>query len=532
MKIWKYRSVKLAILFVMLVSLVEVAMSYSLAYLVVKTTEELYRNALIVLGIFLINALFMYVNTKVKSLAGYYVSQDLKQKADKYISTMSHQKFYEKDYGERLSVYINDVTSLLGLTLTRYLSMVEKAFTTIFIIVALFTIHYSMVLLAIVSLVLMVGVPGLFQAKLSAHMQNVQTGKEKYLGKMRELLQGFDTFLENSAFSIFLGKSRKAAFEYATTVYKAEKFAGIMSAALTFVNSLVTVLALSLVSYFAIQGKVAEGMFLAVTALLPSFGEAVMGFLSEKEFYKSGLDLYQTRFAELDKEEFSEEKYLTGIRSKKLAGFSFVEKSNNKKSVENIKMTDVVINFADKSITLPKDIEFNKGMKYAIIGESGSGKSTLLNVVLGKLENFTGSKKVDGVEENDAMFDRVAYVNQHTFLFNDTVRANIDMFNKYDDSKLEETLRRLRLENISLDTVLEDNGKNLSGGQRQRLAIARSLLREKEMLILDEATSALDEKTAIEIEELAFENASTVIMVSHHLSEKTKARLDKIIELG
>lgn len=533
MKIWKYRSVKVAIVFAIIATLIEILLSYSLSLLVVESKLALLRNVFIILSIYLLHGAFIYLNTKTKAMAEYFVSLDLKQKLDKYTINLSYEDYYKKDYGERISIYSNDVAKVLELVLQKYLSMIEKLFAGIFIVISLFTIHYSMVILAFVSFFIMVFIPNLFQKRLSNYIQNVQTSKEKYVSKIRELLQAFDTFLENSAFSLFLSKSRIAAENYAYISLKANTFAGLMSSVLTIVNSIVTIAALSLIAYFVIEGKVEMGMFLVVSALLPSFGGAVMGFLSEREFYKSGLELYEAKFGGVDLKQFNESIFYTSIKLnedvKNVEYNTAVETIN----ISQIKLIDVCVTYDKQSIIFPPLLKFDKGKRYAIIGKSGSGKSSLLNVILGKLTTFSGKKEINGevYDKSKTLFESIAYVNQHTFLFNDTVRNNIDLFGEYSDSKLIEILKRLNLENINLDTILEDNGKNISGGQRQRLAIARSLLRNKEFLIFDEATASLDPKTAVEIEKLALENAKTLIIVAHNLTEENKNKLDEIINL-
>ena len=82
---------------------------------------------------------------------------------------------------------------------------------------------------------------------------------------------------------------------------------------------------------------------------------------------------------------------------------------------------------------------------------------------------------------------------------------------------------------IILDVKIENNGENISGGQKIRLEIARSLLRQKEVLLVDEATASLDPENAKKIHELILSLPLTIIEIAHHIDQK--AHYDQIIAL-
>lgn len=524
-----YRSVRLAVFCTILSALLEVAVSYSLTFLVVKNRFALLQSVLMVLGLYFLQAVAMYFQMKTKGVATYYLSQDIKQKIDKWFSTLPYQRFHQKDHGEWLSLYVNDVNKVMDLTLNKFLSMVEKTAVACFVLLALFWIHYSMSILALASLLVMLLIPRVFQSHLSRHILRVQDEKETYLSKVRELLQGFDTFLENTAFSIFLRKSRLAAESFSKAVFEADRFTAVMSACLTFTNAFVTVIALGLLSYNVMEGRVGAGAFLSVSSLLPSFGAAVMEVLSEREFYKSGHELYSLKFSMLesvDREPFFEKSVgIHNIPIPEVVASKIVPLSSD------IVLQEIVVHYPNKSISLPQKIQFKKGHKYAIIGESGSGKSSLFKVLTGEWLDYHGLSQIDGKPVSSPVFDRLSYVNQNTFLFNDTVRNNIDLLGEHSDNELKSMLLKMHLGDLSLDAQIEDNGRNLSGGQRQRLSLARALLRGRSVLLLDEATANLDKELSESIERELLTLNLTVIMISHHLSDEVSKYLDDIVKL-
>jgi len=177
------------------------------------------------------------------------------------------------------------------------------------------------------------------------------------------------------------------------------------------------------------------------------------------------------------------------------------------------------------TLTIPR------GETLAIVGPSGGGKTTLVNLLLRFFDPSAGRVRIDGIDLKHATLEslraQIGIVTQETFLFNDTVRANIALGRTDADpervvqaakaANAHEFIRRLP---EGYDTHVGERGGLLSGGERQRLAIARAFLTDPPVLILDEATSQLD----AESEHLVSEAISrlmegrTVLLIAHRLS--------------
>jgi len=186
------------------------------------------------------------------------------------------------------------------------------------------------------------------------------------------------------------------------------------------------------------------------------------------------------------------------------------------------------------------DLEVATGQVVALVGESGGGKSTIADLIP-RLYDVTGGRiTIGGTDIREVRLaelrDHIAVVTQFTFLFNDSVRANIAYGEP--ERPMDEVVAAARAANAhefierlpaGYDTQIGDLGVRLSGGQRQRLAIARAILRNVPILILDEATSALDTESEALVQD-ALERlmvSRTTVVVAHRLS--TIRRADAIV---
>ena len=180
----------------------------------------------------------------------------------------------------------------------------------------------------------------------------------------------------------------------------------------------------------------------------------------------------------------------------------------------------------------------------AVIGPTGSGKTTLADLIIGLYKPQKGSITFDGIdwsEYPEKIRNITAYVPQHVFLIDGTIKENITL--GMDQDKVDETeLKRvIELANLSswveslpekYESQVGENGIKLSGGQRQRLGIARALYRKPELLILDEATSALDnasENAVVEALE-TLHGSMTMLVIAHRQS--TIEHCEQIIDIG
>jgi subfamily B ATP-binding cassette protein MsbA len=189
------------------------------------------------------------------------------------------------------------------------------------------------------------------------------------------------------------------------------------------------------------------------------------------------------------------------------------------------------------------DLSLRRGEVVALVGSSGGGKTTLLHLVPRFADPSEGRVLLDGCDLRDLRLPtlraQVALVAQETFLFDDTVRANVAYGRPdVDPARLEQACRDARAHDFIVelpqgyDTRVGERGANLSGGQRQRLAIARALLKDAPILLLDEATSSLDTESEREVQRALdrLMQDRTCLVIAHRLS--TIRHADRIAVLA
>ena len=383
-----------------------------------------------------------------------------------------------------------------------------------------------------VAVVLLVCVP-LIPAAIAA----VQTWAKKLLGKYWGQYTALgDTFLENLQGLTTLKIYQADEFKQRQMNEQAEQFRVITMKVLTMQLNSITIM--DLIAY----GGAALGMILAVMQLRAGKVD-LMGclliLLLAADFFlpmrqlgsffhiaMNGMAASEKIFRLLDLPE-GEKKGKTcpdtfGIRCRDLS-FSYEE---NRQALQEVKL------------------DFPQGGFTAIVGESGCGKSTLASILMGRRQGYSGSVTLDGTElgdiREDSLMKRITYVGHQSYLFQGTVRENLQMARPgAEDFLLWQVLEQVNLAAFlrgeqGLDTCLKSQGENLSGGQRQRLALARALLHDSPVYIFDEATSNIDVESENDImqEIYTLAKTKTVILISHRLANVTRADQIYVLDRG
>jgi ATP-binding cassette subfamily B protein len=195
-----------------------------------------------------------------------------------------------------------------------------------------------------------------------------------------------------------------------------------------------------------------------------------------------------------------------------------------------------------------QDISFacRPGQIVALLGSTGSGKTTLVNLLPRFYDYTTGSIKLDGIELTDYprefLRSQVGIVQQEAFLFSRSIRENIIYGVNHDmpQVKVENAASSAAIHDVIVsfpneyDTLVGEKGVTLSGGQKQRVTIARTILKESNMLILDDSTSSVDTETEAAIREAltGLTPKKTTFIIAHRIQSVMNADLILVMDKG
>ena len=382
----------------------------------------------------------------------------------------------------------------------------------------------------ILLLLLLVAVFFLFASNL---LGNIMKKHEK---ERTELFKGYTLYLREILTAFRLVKSnnleKRSASEFnrksESVQHKGfviDKVATLINAFLEFFLFSVIFGSMMLVAYLANQGLVSAGYVILVINSMGSIVQPLSQAMQKIPLMKGADQIWQSidESLEVIPGQVPETEPFDGL--------------NN-----CISFNDVGFSYEDTEVLKALNLNFEKGKKYLLLGPSGGGKSTILRLLRKYISPDQGELMIDDVDLDRIISEeylrQLANVEQHVFLFEDSLRNNLTLYKDYPDEEVEAAIEASGLEDFvlkqpsGLEQLILDNGKNVSGGEKARIAIARGLLRKSDILLLDEAFASLDDEVAKSIEKrlLALEGV-TVIQVSHVVFPETIDQYDQVLEI-
>lgn len=499
---------------------------YSLSYIFTSYESngnragELALSCVAVFSIWLLAILIFYFAGIFQAGTLKKLKNDLRSLIAKKISLINYDEFTSKDSGNYISWLTNDVENITSQSFVSLFSIVTSISTVLFSIGALFIISVYVGIAAIVLFFFVSVLPQIAVKGLEKANKERSATQEKSLESFKDSIMGFPIFYLTRSFPTMAERIKSASYrlENANFLF-AKRNLGIQSFIIA-MSTFGQIVILTITVFAAILGIAPIGAVISVGNLSGSFFNSVSDTAQGVAVLKASKSLW---------EKFESSKEMD-------------KRTEVIDSVDFIKLDNVGFSFEQKEVLQIKSMNFRQGGKYALVGESGCGKTTLAKILMGLLENYTGTilygdKPLNRISR-DSLYQAVAYVDQKVYLFQDTLRFNITLGATYSEERIDEIVRNCNLKSFvdslpnGLDTQIAEDGKNMSGGQRQRIALARALIRNVALIILDEGTAALDESNALEIEMGLMRDPNIgVIIITHTLRNEVKEYLDAVYEL-
>ncbi len=493
--------------------------------------SEFYSAVLFTLVIFTIVILVRFFCIWVKIHISNIFTAQLKQKLKvvfyNHILGLSYDFHTTHKSGMLITRLNRGERAIEGITESLFDSTLPMLFQILFVVGAVFVLHWSLSLIMIISIIILLTINFFLQKKqlpkrIEANLAEDVEGShisDSFTNIDTIKLYGKESFMQNKYFTVTTNTKKK-------TLKWEQYFRYFQSINMT-IPSLTFIALLGLCAYLLTIEHVTVGDVVFVQAAFFGLIGPLRYFMwMFRNLYTGLSDLYTlSEYLHIQQSVADKKNALPFTVKKGLIEFDSIRFKYKKTQV-----------LQDLSLTI------KSGQKIAIIGHSGSGKSTLIKLLYRLYDVQSGDIRIDSQSIRDVkqeeLRSQLSIVPQEGILFDDTLYNNI-LFVRPSAKRLEvlQAIKDAQLQKVieafpqKEKTIVGERGVKLSGGERQRVAIARALLANKKIVVLDEATSALDSHTEHAIQKALKKvlEKKTAIIIAHRLSTVMSA--DKIVVL-
>lgn len=489
--------------------------------------EKIAGILLTVLGLYLLSALFMFIEGWLMSNISQNLTYDIRKDISKKINTLPMGYFEQRTVGETLSRVTNDVDTL-GQSLNQSFTQIIANTTMVLgVLVMMFTISPLMTLIAIVIL----PVSGVLLGMLTKASQKYFTGQQKSLSDVNGQVE--ESYAGQNIIAAFNHKDKsikefnaKNGELYATS-WKANFFSGLMFPVINFVGNLGYVGIVFSGGLLVAKGTIGVGDIQAFIQYIRNFTQPI-GQIAQS-------------MTEIQKMAAAGERVFEFLDAKDEEVVETTEVIENKEG--NVIFDHVRFGYVEDQIIIKNfTSDVKKGEMVAIVGPTGAGKTTMVKLLMRFYELNGGSISIDGKDisklSKEELRSYFTMVLQDTWLFKGTIMENL-RYGRLDatDEEVIEAAKAAHIHHFiktlpgGYDMELNEDASNISQGQKQLLTIARAILADKPILILDEATSSVDTRTEVLIQKAMNKlmEGRTTFVIAHRLS--TIRNADKILVL-
>ncbi|OLE05218.1 MAG: ABC transporter [Ktedonobacter sp. 13_1_20CM_4_53_11] len=486
---------------------------------------------LILLGLYIISAIFMYVQQYVMAGVAQRMVYRLRREVEEKLSRLPLKFFDARPRGEILSRAVNDMDNISTTLQQSLTQLITSVVTLVGVIVLMLTISPLLSLVVVLTLPLSL----LVTMGLAKRSQNYFRRQQRALGILNGHVEEMYTGHKIVKAFGHEGKSMAEFTELNENLYnagwRAQFVSGMIMPLMRFVGNLGYVIVAVVGGIMVTNGSIAIGDVQAFIQYAQQFTQPITSLANIANVIQSTMASAERIFELLDEPEEIPEAVDAQVIGTPQGAVQFQHVKFGYKE-DSMLMEDM-------------NIDVQPGQMIAVVGPTGAGKTTLVNLLMRFYEVNGGKITVDGVDitqfKRGELRRTFGMVLQDTWLFNGTIRDNIAYGRE--GATEEEIMRAAKAANADhfirtlpegYNTVLNEEATNISQGQKQLLTIARAFLADPEILILDEATSSVDTRTEIQIQKAMGElmHGRTSFVIAHRLSTIRDADLILVMNHG
>lgn len=486
---------------------------------VVNDMNQFVRNCLICISLCVLDFTFSFLSRYWRNNLIKLFRFDLKKKIFNHILSENNHILEKKNSGYYISKITNDINILEESYIKSIFGLYIAFWGFCFSFFTVFMIHSTLSIIILLLSILMVFIPNLLEKKLITAKTNYSKSNEKYISWIKECFESIELIKNFMIERSIKNKHEDVAKNVEKNKFASDMFMYIVNILSTLFGQVMYLVIFIFGGILVFKGQITVGLLLSLSQLIGGIAapfsqipQYIANMKSIKEIKKEVENLMSEK--ELDNGTY----HLDEINS--------------------IKLNNVNLTINSRKILNEINFEFIKGKKYLIVGESGSGKSTLLKLLMKNVKPSEGNIQINHYELEEIKYsdylNKICYSPQDTFIFEDTIRNNIELYKPNENidlivkqAGLEKFIDKL---DLNIDTKISELGKNISSGEIQRIGLARALNRNSDVYLFDEITANLDQKTSQEIENNILDLCDkTVIMVSHKILKQSLNKIDKIL---
>lgn len=485
--------------------------------------DQLYRLVVVIVLLYALYHSLSFIRNYLSIRVRQKVLTRVRMDMYEHLQKMSLQYFSKEQTGSLLSRMVNDVSYIQNLVNDEFFVVISSFIKVIIVIVLLFNISIKMTLMCAGVLPFIILIFFLFKNRVYTDNKRMQETQAELSGKIQENLSAMQ-LIQAETIETYKGEQ---TLHYSKELERMSIRRGMTGITGNFFITMISYLPLSAIlwgagGYLVIRGELTLGSLLAYMQYLFGLIGPITGF------FRFNMNL-QAGYAALDR--------IYGILDTPPQVRDEEGAVALTKAIHSITFRNVSLAFADRGdpkktsrILNAVTLDIHRGEKIGIVGTSGGGKTSLVNLLL-RFHTPSGGELLLNNQRIDtftlkSIRERIAYVPQDVFLFNDTIKNNLCLGREYRAAEIESALLRSHSKSFvtamkrGLDSVIGERGVTLSGGQRQRLCLARALLKKPDVFIFDEAFSALDSESDAVIQEMLKDSIkdATAIIIAHRFS--------------